>query len=171
MKDCRQFYIDGKWVAATTPRDFDVISPVTEEKIATISLGSASDVDKAVAAAKRAFETYGETSVEERLALLRKIIEVYQSKMELMAETISEEMGAPLWLAKMAQAPAGLAHFWKSLRSWEVSPSKRPKARRFCTKNPSGCADDYALELADEPNRLQSGASSGGGLHDGAETK
>ena len=63
MKDCRKFYIDGKWVAPTQPHDFPVVNPATEEQIATISLGSAADVDKAVAAAKRTFDTFSETTL------------------------------------------------------------------------------------------------------------
>jgi len=111
MKDCRQFYIDGKWVDPAVAHDFPVFNPGTEEQVATISLGTAGEVDRAVSAAKRAFETYSETTVEQRVALLGRIIAVYQSHMDEMAETISQEMGAPLWLAKAAQAPAGLAHF------------------------------------------------------------
>jgi len=110
MNDCRQFYIDGKWVSPTKPNDFEVINPASEESIATISLGSAADVDKAVAAAKRAFESYSETTLDARLALLQGIAEVYQSKIDQMAEIISREMGAPLSLAQAAQAPAGLRH-------------------------------------------------------------
>jgi aldehyde dehydrogenase (NAD+) len=111
MKDCRQFYIDGKWVDPTKARDFTIINPATEETIATISLGSTADVDLAVAAAKRAFESYSETPVDERLVILRRIVDVYQSKINEMAETISLEMGAPIALSKAAQAPAGLRHF------------------------------------------------------------
>ena len=110
MNDCRQFYIDGKWVSPTKPNDFEVINPASEESIATISLGNAADVDKAVAAAKRAFESYSETTLDARLALLQGIAEVYQSKIDQMAEIISREMGAPLSLAQAAQAPAGLRH-------------------------------------------------------------
>jgi len=116
MKDCRQFYIDGKWVAPTKPNDFPVSNPATEEPIATISLGTAADVDKAVAAARRAFESWSETSPEQRAALLQRIVEVYQSRYEEMAETISAEMGAPLWLSRAAQAAAGLAHFMEMAR-------------------------------------------------------
>jgi len=116
VKDCRQFYIDGKWVGPAKPRDFEVINPSTEEPIATISLGSAADVDKAVAAAKRAFDSYSETTREQRLAFLQKIVEIYQSKMDEMAETISLEMGAPISLSKAAQAPAGLAHFMEVVK-------------------------------------------------------
>ncbi len=110
MKDCRQFLIDGKWVNPVTPHDFPVINPATEEPIATICLGSAADVDRAVTAAKRAFESYSETSVHQRIALLRRIIEAYQARAEEMAETISREMGCPLGLSRSAQVPAGLAH-------------------------------------------------------------
>jgi aldehyde dehydrogenase (NAD+) len=116
MKDCRKFYIDGKWVDPTTAHDFTVINPANEEPIATISLGSAADVDRAVAAAKLAFESYSETSREERLGLLRRIIEVYQSKMEEMAKVISQEMGAPSSLSRKAQAPAGLAHLMEIVK-------------------------------------------------------
>jgi aldehyde dehydrogenase (NAD+) len=116
MKDCRQFYIDGKWVDPAKPHDSTVINPASEEPIATISLGSVGDVDRAVRAAKRSFESYSETTLDERVALLRRILEVYQSKMEEMAETISREMGAPLSLSRKAQAPAGLAHLSQALK-------------------------------------------------------
>src|SRR6202158_5506282 len=118
MKDCRQFYIDGKWIAPTSAHDFAVVNPATEEKIATISLGAAADVDKAVAADKRAFESYSERSPDERLALLQRIIEVYQAKYEEMAETISQEMGAPMWLSRAAPAAAGLGHFFVLITQW-----------------------------------------------------
>jgi aldehyde dehydrogenase (NAD+) len=110
MKSYRQFYIDGKWVDPSQAQDFLVVDPAIEEPIATISLGGAADVDRAVAAAKRAFESYSETTVDERLRFLRRIIEVYQDRIEEMAETISQEMGSPLRLSRAAQAPAGLAH-------------------------------------------------------------
>src|SRR5467141_2589499 len=90
MKDCRQLYINGKWVNPTKAHDFIVINPANEEPVATISLGSPADVDKAVAAAKRAFESYSETTPEERLAFLQLIIDVYKSKIDEMAETISQ---------------------------------------------------------------------------------
>jgi len=110
MKDCRQFYIDGKWVSPTKAHDFEVINPSNEEPLGTISLGSSSDVDKAVAAAKNAFESYSETTVEQRVALLVRIIEVYKDRSEEMAQTISQEMGCPISLSRAAQAPAGLGH-------------------------------------------------------------
>jgi len=116
MKDCRRFYIDGKWVDPTRTNDLEVINPANEEPIATISLGSTADVDRAVEAAKRAFESYSETTVQERLALLTRIVEVYKSRTEEMAQTISQEMGAPISLSRAAQAPAGLAHLLEIIK-------------------------------------------------------
>ena len=110
MKDCRQFYINGEWVHATDGHDFPVVNPATEEPVAVISLGTHRDVDKAIAAANRAFESYSQTTVKQRIELLRRVIEVYESKAKLMAQTISEEMGAPITLARSAQVPSGLSH-------------------------------------------------------------
>ncbi|TGQ03860.1 aldehyde dehydrogenase family protein, partial [Mesorhizobium sp. M00.F.Ca.ET.217.01.1.1] len=73
-----QFYIDGAWVDPVVPNNFDVIDPSTEDAFAQISLGTKPDVDKAVAAAKRAFNSFGFTSVEERLEILNRVIEVYK---------------------------------------------------------------------------------------------
>jgi aldehyde dehydrogenase (NAD+) len=111
MREHLKFYIDGQWVDPVAPRTHDVINPATEEPIARISLGGAPDVDKAVKAAQSAFETWQFSTREERLGYLGKIIEIYQRRMGEIAEAISSEMGAPLWLAKAAQAPAGLGHF------------------------------------------------------------
>ena len=116
MKQCRQFYIDGKWVNPATGRDFDVINPASEEPVATISLGSAADVDRAVAAAKTAFVFFSETTRDQRVAFLQRIIEVYQAKSEEMAQAISLEMGAPLSLARKAQVPAGLGHLAETVK-------------------------------------------------------
>jgi len=138
MIECRDFYIDGKWVAPVQPRNLAVINPATEEPVATISLGSAADVDKAVAAAKRAFESYSETTVEQRLAYLRRIIEIYQAKSNQMAEAISTEMGAPLFLARKAQAPAGLGHLLEAARVLENSKFEELKGTTLMRKEPIG---------------------------------
>ena len=110
-----QFYIDGAWVDPIKPRTLDVINPANEEVIGKISLGTAEDVDRAVAAARTAFETFSVTSREERVALLERIINAYMARMGDLAAIISKEMGAPMWLANAAQAPAGLAHFSSTL--------------------------------------------------------
>ena len=115
MREHLDFYIDGQWVKPAVPKTLDVIGPATEEVVGRISLGSAADVDRAVAAARKAFETFSRTSREERIALLERIMGVYQTKLEELAETISLEMGAPMWLARAAQAPSGLAHLMQTL--------------------------------------------------------
>jgi aldehyde dehydrogenase (NAD+) len=139
MKNCRQFYIDGKWVnPAKTTRDLEVINPATEEPLATISLGSAVDVDRAVAAAKRAFESYSETTLKDRVALLKQIVAVYQSRMAEMAETISREMGAPISLSRAAQAPAGLAHLLEIVKVLEHFKFEELKGTTLMRKEPIG---------------------------------
>ncbi|MGH9726935.1 MAG: aldehyde dehydrogenase family protein, partial [Candidatus Acidiferrales bacterium] len=138
MIDCRDFYIDGKWVAPVLARDFVVCNPSTEEPLATITLGSAADLDRAVAAARKAFETYSETTVAERLALLRRIREVYQSKAEEMAEAISREMGAPISLSRGAQVPAGLAHFSEIIRVLEHFEFEKLQGSTLMRKEPIG---------------------------------
>ncbi len=110
MREHLDFYIDGKWVPPVTPKTLDVIDPSNEGVAGRISLGSKADVDKAVAAARRAFETFAFTTREERIALIERITESYKAHLDQLAEAISLEMGAPMWLAKAAQAPSGLAH-------------------------------------------------------------
>ena len=110
MDHVKQFYINGAGVDPLTSDTLAVINPATEEPIESIAMGGAEDVDAAVAAAKAAFETYSLTSKDERLALLDSIIGVYGSRMEELADIISQEVGAPLWLAQAAQAAAGWAH-------------------------------------------------------------
>jgi aldehyde dehydrogenase (NAD+) len=138
MKDCREFYIDGKWVPPDQDHDFPVINPATEQPIATISLGTANDVDKAVAAAKRAFESYSETTADHRRELLRRIMEIYQAKAEEMAQAISLEMGAPLSFSKAAQVGAGLAHFTEIVRVLEHFKFEEMKGSTLLRKEPVG---------------------------------
>ena len=138
MKDCRQFYIDGHWVQPLKPRDFEVVNPSTEQPIATISLGSAGDVDAAVAAAKRAFESFSETTPAERLAVLKRIVEVYNSKAAQLAEVISAEMGAPATLSQKAQVPAGLAHFLEMIRVLEHFQFEEVRGATLMRKEPVG---------------------------------
>ena len=111
MKEYKQFYIDGAWVDPVEPRTLEIENPATEENFAVISIGSKADVDKAVAAARKAFPAFSQTSVEYRAELLEKIAAGIQARMPEMAEAISNEMGAPMWLANAAQVPAGMGHF------------------------------------------------------------
>ncbi|HTS56276.1 MAG TPA: aldehyde dehydrogenase family protein [Terriglobales bacterium] len=138
MKDCRQFYINGGWVNPANPHELVAISPATEEPIATLSFGNAADVEKAVAAAKTALPSYSETTVGERVALLRRIIDVYQSKSEEMAQAISCEMGAPISLSRAAQVPSGLAHLSEIVRVLAHFKFEELKGSTLMRKEPIG---------------------------------
>jgi len=138
MKDCRQFYIDGRWVNPAHGRDFEVINPATEDAIGTISLGNATDVDKAVGAARKAFGSYSETTVETRVTLLRRVIEIYQSKAEEVASNISQEMGAPILFSRKAQVPAGLGHLLEMVKVLERFQFEELKGTTLLRKEPIG---------------------------------
>lgn len=111
-----QFYINGAWVDPATPEVIDVINPATEESVGQISAGSAADVNKAVAAAKAAFESYSRFSVKERVDLLTEVREEYKRRFDDIAHAIMIEMGAPTYLAKGSQALVGLNHLKTAIR-------------------------------------------------------
>jgi len=117
MKSYLKHYIDGAWVESEGGKRHAVIDPATEQPCTEITLGSAADVDKAVAAARRAFESYSQTTVAERAALLGRIIEEYKARIPDLAAAISQEMGAPIGFATAAQAPTGLGHFLSTLKA------------------------------------------------------
>ena len=115
MSNQTKFYINGEWVEPSTTDTLDVINPATEQAIGPVAMGGLADVDRAVDAAAGAFETFSQSSKEDRVALLERIIAAYMGRMDEVAAAISEEMGAPMALAKAAQAPAGLGHFMTTL--------------------------------------------------------
>jgi aldehyde dehydrogenase (NAD+) len=110
MLDKRKFYINGEWVAPLVANDLEVLNPATEKPVAVISMGSAGDIDRAVAAAKKAFATYSRTTTEERLALLEKLLAIYKRRYEEMAQTITMELGAPITMSTEQQADVGVGH-------------------------------------------------------------
>jgi aldehyde dehydrogenase (NAD+) len=126
MLDKRKFYIDGQWVDPAAPRDLDVIDPSTEEACAIISLGDQADTDKAVAAARRAFDSWSRTSKEERLDLLEKLDAIYKRRAPEMAKAISTEMGAPIDLASAQQVGAGAWHLGGFLKAMRDFPFEEP---------------------------------------------
>jgi aldehyde dehydrogenase (NAD+) len=138
LLDCRNFYINGEWIRPAATHDFQVVNPANEKPVATISFGAKADVDKAVAAAKKAFESYSESSVTERLRLLRRVTDVYQSRIAVIAKTICAEMGAPISLARSAQAPAGLAHFLTAVKVLENFKFEELKGSTLLRKEPIG---------------------------------
>jgi len=108
--DNRQFFIDGAWVNPIEPKEFKVINPATESVAGVISMGSAKDIDLAVMAARRAFDSYSHTPPAERLALLERILASYKAHYDEIAQAISIEMGAPVTLSKGAQTAIGVGH-------------------------------------------------------------
>ena len=139
MTEHLEFYIDGRWVPpAGQAKTLDVVNPATEQAVARISAGAPADVDRAVAAARRAFETYGRSSRQERIALLERIAAVYEKRLGEIAETISEEMGAPMPLARAAQAPAGLAHVKQTLGVLKDYPFDESKGTTRILREPVG---------------------------------
>ena len=138
MSNRQKFYINGEWVEPSTSATLEVINPATEQAIDTIALGGPADVDKAVAAAKAAFETFSQTSREERVALLEQIIAAYSARMGDVAQVISQEMGAPLPLANAAQAPAGLGHFMTTLEVLKTFEFEEDIGTSHVVREPAG---------------------------------
>jgi aldehyde dehydrogenase (NAD+) len=138
MKDSRQFYIGGEWANPIQPHDFAVINPATEEPIATISLASKADVDKAVLAARNAFATFSESTIEQRKALLNRILSIYQARAEEMAQAISQEMGCPIAFSRAAQVPAGMGHLSAILKALETFKFEELKGFTLMRKEPIG---------------------------------
>jgi aldehyde dehydrogenase (NAD+) len=110
-----KFFIDGAWIEPVGTRRHPVVNPATEEVLYEVALGGAEDIDRAVRAARGAFETYAFTSREERIDLLSRIIAVYKRRMKEIGAAVSDEMGAPLSFAERAQAGAGLGHLMTAL--------------------------------------------------------
>ena len=138
MENQLKFYIDGAWVDPVTARSIDVINPATEEPIAQISLGSAADVDKAVAAARRAFETFSRTSRDERVALLERIIDAFKKRYADLVVAVTSEMGAPLGLSKAAQVASGIGHLQTTLEILKSYEFEHVRGTTLIAREPIG---------------------------------
>lgn len=138
MHQLHKHYIDGAWVASTGSDMLDVINPATEKKSGEMILGTAADVDLAVAAAKKAFETFAFVSVEDRIELLSNLIAEYQKRMPEMAAIITEEMGAPKHLADAAHAPSGIGHLMTALEVLKKFPFHEDRGPTRIVKEPIG---------------------------------
>jgi aldehyde dehydrogenase (NAD+) len=110
LENLQKFYINGKWVEPRSKNTMPVINPATEEQIGTVAMGNAEDVDLAVSAANEAFVTFSQTSIQDRLDLLIKIKDVTQTRFEELVKAMSTEMGAPMTMARDAQADAAIGH-------------------------------------------------------------
>ncbi len=141
MPDTRDFYVNGQWAAPAEPHPFDVENPATEEVVAQISLGSATDVDRAVEAAAAAFPAFSDTTTDERVALLERIVEEYGKRADDLATAVTSEMGAPTGLAKNAQVPFGLVHFTTAIDVLKEYPFEQRLGNSLVRREPVGvCA-------------------------------
>lgn len=138
MREYTRFYIDGQWVDPVSPKTAQVINPATEEVSGTISLGSAADVDKAVAAARKAFASWSQSSVRERLELLRAIQAEYANRMQELGEAVTEEMGAPLSLGCGFQAGLGAGHLQTAIEVLENFKFEEQKGPTLILKEAIG---------------------------------
>ncbi|MFD1191549.1 MULTISPECIES: aldehyde dehydrogenase family protein [Phenylobacterium] len=138
MREYLQFYIDGKWVDPVEPKTLDVINPANEEVCGKISLGNAQDVDKAVMAARRAFASWSQTSREERLEVLGRILAEYQKRFGDLATAVTEEMGAPASLAQRAQVPIGMGHLATAIEVLKTFKFEEDRGPTMIVKEPIG---------------------------------
>ena len=125
MLDKKKFYINGEWVDSKNPNNFEVINPSTEEVCAVINLGSSDDTNSAVKAARNAFETWKETSKEERLLLLEKLLKIYKARWDDMTDAITAELGCPKDWCSANQTSSGAGHiedFIKRLKDFNFEP-------------------------------------------------
>jgi aldehyde dehydrogenase (NAD+) len=134
----QQFYIDGAWVEPVAPKLLDVVDPSTEEAFTRIAVGSAADVDRAVAAARAAFPAFSRSSRAERLALLRAILAEYEKRRHDIAATLSQEMGAPLHFAYDRQSATGSAHLSRMIDVLESYRFERVEGSTLIAREPIG---------------------------------
>ncbi|WP_334044544.1 aldehyde dehydrogenase family protein [Burkholderia ambifaria] len=120
MRTSQQSYIDGQWLDPADAKSIDVIDPSTARPYAQLRIGGPADVDRAVSAAKQAFDTYSRWTVDERVALLQRVLEIYQRRYDEVAHTISQEMGAPIAFARAMQAAVGTAHLEQTIRALQA---------------------------------------------------
>ncbi|WGS42863.1 aldehyde dehydrogenase family protein [Burkholderia sp. JSH-S8] len=120
MRTSHQTYIDGQWLDPDGAQAIDVIDPATERPYAQLRIGGPADVDRAVGAAKQAFDAFSQWPVDARVALLQRVLDIYRRRYDEVAQTISQEMGAPLAFSRAAQAAVGTAHFEQTIRALQA---------------------------------------------------
>ena len=138
MTNALKFYIDGAWVDPSGTARLPVVDPCTEEAFAEVAMGTPADIDRAVAAAKRAFTSFSQTTPAERLALIRRILEVFLERHDEMGDTISRELGAPRAMAHAWQAGIGRRHLDELIRTCETFAWQRKKGTTLVNHEPVG---------------------------------
>ncbi|NCX34282.1 MAG: aldehyde dehydrogenase family protein [Proteobacteria bacterium] len=138
MKDKLDFYINGSWIESESTEKIEVINPANEELIGHITAGTKGDINSAVKAAFEAFKTYQYTTKEERIELLNNIIAEYENRYDDFVQTISEEMGAPIWLSEKAQASTGIKNLHETLDALKEYQFEKPEGNYTLIKEPIG---------------------------------
>ncbi|MGC4962342.1 aldehyde dehydrogenase family protein [Gordonia sp. DT218] len=138
MREISKFYIDGQWVEPTELNLIDVINPATEKAAGHVALGTAADVDTAVQAARKAFTTWSQTSVDDRVTILNAVVAEYQKRMPELAAAVTEEMGAPNGLANNVQVPIGLAHLMTAAAQLPTFSFSEDRGSSRIVKEPIG---------------------------------
>lgn len=138
LKNAQRFYIDGEWIEPKGKAMLGVINPATEQSIGLVAMGSAADVERAVAAAKAAFPSFSRTSKQERLALLQRVLECYQARLAKIARALTLEMGAPAGFALEWQAGIGTKHIEQMIRSLEQFEFTTQRGTTRVVKEPIG---------------------------------
>ena len=138
MRKYLKFYIDGRWVDPIELQTVNVVNPATEQVSGQIALGSAADVDRAVKAARKAFASWSQTSREERLAVLQRILDEYQKRVGDLAAAITEEMGAPKGLAGGFQVGLGIGHLSTAIEVLKNFKFEEQRGATLIAKEPIG---------------------------------
>ena len=138
MKDKLQFYINGAWVESDSSEKIEVINPANEELVGHVSAGTKNDIDKAVKAANQAFTTYQHTSKDDRIELLNNVISEYENRYDDFVQTITEEMGAPIWLSEKAQASTGIKNLHETLDALQEYQFEKKEGDYTLVREPIG---------------------------------
>ena len=138
MNNLRKIYIDGQWVDPLESRDLPVENPATGEQIATTILGGAADVERAIVAARNAFDGFAQTTREQRLTMMERLLECYMDRYDEVAEAIMQEMGSPIAFAKAAQADTGRGHIQAAIDALRTYPFEENTNNARVVREPIG---------------------------------
>ena len=138
MKDKLKFYINGQWVESESNEKIEVINPANETIVGHVTAGTKEDIDSAVNAAANAFKTYQFSSKDERIDLLNNVIAEYENRYQDFVDTITEEMGAPLWLSSKAQASTGIKNLNETLDALKEYEFEKEEGDYILMKEPIG---------------------------------
>ena len=163
MKDKLDFYINGQWVQSESSETIEVINPANENVIGHVAAGTKKDVDRAVIAASEAFKIFQYSSKDDRIELLNNIISEYENRYQDFVDTITEEMGAPIWLSSAAQAKTGIKNLNETLDALKEYEFEKAEGDYILMKEPIGVVGMitpcllYTSDAADDSLRVDLG--------------